>query len=85
VPSNSVNASDLYVPGVERSTDDIESLRLTQDGALIRGPILACPANEAVPEAGVKGVINAVKSGSQAEVLEVLGERVAVGEEGGEA
>ena len=85
MPSDGVNASDLYVPGVECSADNIESLRMTQDGALIGGPILACPTNETIPEAGVKGVVDAVKSGGQAEVVEVLSERVAVGEEGGEA
>jgi hypothetical protein len=84
VPSDGVNTSDLDVPSVDCSADDVESLRLAQDGALIGRSILARPPNESVSEAGVEGVIDSMKSGGQADVLEVLGECVAVGEEGGE-
>jgi hypothetical protein len=49
VPSNGVNASDLDVPSVDGSPDDVESLRLAQNGSLIRSSILARAANEALP------------------------------------
>ena len=82
--SDGVDASDLHVPSVDCATYDVESLWLTQDGALIGCSILARSPNESLSEAGVEGVIDSVKSGGQADVLEVLGECVAVGEEGGE-
>jgi len=85
VASDGIDSSEVDVVGVQRAPDEVEGLRLAEDWVLVGSAIFARTAHEAFAQPRVPGVIDAVQSRSKADVLDVLRQRVPVGEEGGEA